>query len=90
MIILRHPSKKGRGLHKGVWAVVLLAGSLALGVIGCGPPTENVLVGADGTAIRLAQITEIKDNANMTDEEKWQAVRDLGITDENLIDILLK
>jgi hypothetical protein len=88
MMSWRDVSKTGR--RGGRWAAALLAGCLALGWIGCGPPTENVLIGADGTAIRLAQIYEIRDNADMSDEDKWQAMRDLGITDENLIDLLLQ
>jgi hypothetical protein len=88
MMAWRYVSITGR--RGARWAATLLAGCLALGWIGCGPPTENVLIGADGTSIRLTQIIAIRDNTEMSDSEKRQALLDLGITDEALIDIFLQ
>ncbi len=74
----------GRGLG---WAglVLCLAGFLP----GCHPPAQNVIVGANGP-IRLEAITRILDDPDLTEDEKRQDLRDLGITDEELIDVLIR
>ncbi|HSW45049.1 MAG TPA: hypothetical protein VLM89_05715 [Phycisphaerae bacterium] len=79
-----------KGQRRLSWAGGLLAGLLALGFTGCGPPVANVLVGANGESIRLSTVDAIYLNPELTPEEKRQALRDLGITDESLIDVLLQ
>jgi CO/xanthine dehydrogenase FAD-binding subunit len=74
----------------------LSAGSLVLSLaavlttaIGCQPAYRNALIGADGTPIRLEAVQAILGNGQLTEDEKRQALRDIGITDEALIDVLL-
>ena len=63
---------------------------LAMLVGACGPPTENVLSDATGQSIRLEGIDRILSNNNLTEEEKREQLRGLGITDEDLIDALIQ
>jgi len=60
---------------------------------GCGRPPStdfpNRLVGADGQEITLDDITAITDDPDLSTDEKRQALRDLGIEDEQLIDVFL-
>jgi len=69
--------------------VLSVAAVLATATIGCQPAYRNALVGADGKPIRLASVQAILQNSQLTEEEKRQALRDIGIADEELIDILL-
>ena len=83
---------------KGLWggrsyagaAVALISGIMTLWIAGCGVPTENVLVDCEGNSIRITALDQIYNNEDMTDEEKRQALRDMCITDEALIDLLLQ
>jgi len=66
---------------------------MVLGVIGTGcgsPPFNDVLVGPNGEQIRTDPIKRIFNNPDLTEEEQRQALRDLGITDEGLIDLLVR
>ena len=72
-----------------VWRVSACAGLLALATGGC-PPTENVVTDANGQSIRLTAIDRIVTNEDATDEQKRQGLRDLGITDEALIELLVR
>ncbi len=76
-----------RGRRNGRLAGVILAG--CVGLCGCQPPFNDVLEGANGVQIRLTAVDKILNNPDLTEEEKRQALRDLGITDEDLIDALL-
>ncbi|MCK4660785.1 MAG: hypothetical protein KAV82_14795 [Phycisphaerae bacterium] len=49
----------------------------------------EALVGADGQDVVLSDVVEIVDNANLDEEAKREAIRELGIEDEDLIDALL-
>ena len=83
---------------KGVWRLSrrkwrdrvagagLLAG-LLVGLIGCGPPTENVVVDQNGNSIRLTDVKPIV-TGNLTDDEKREALRQMGLSDA-LIDVVL-
>jgi len=64
----------------------LLAG-LLVGLIGCGPPTENVVVDQNGNSIRLTDVKPIV-TGNLTDDEKREALRQMGLSDA-LIDVVL-
>jgi len=69
--------------------VVLLAG-----LAGCGSGATittfpNQLVGTDGQLIVLDDVETIVNDTDLTDDEKREHLRELGIEDEELIDILL-
>ncbi len=70
-----------------VW-VALLAG---LSGCGSGAPTSfpNQLLDAQGQPILLDDIEVIVNNNELTEDEKRDQLRDLGIKDEELIDALL-
>jgi len=68
----------------------VLTGAWVLGTPGCGPPTENALLDANGTPIRLTAISRITDDDELTDSEKREKLRELGIQNEALIELLLK
>jgi hypothetical protein len=69
--------------------IVWLAGLAAVAMMGCQPPLPDVLVDENGNTIRLSSITPVLANDDLSDDQKRQALRDLGITDEELIDALL-
>lgn len=60
---------------------------------GCGVvvPADfaNRLIGADGELIVAEDVDAIVADPNLTDEEKRDALRDLGVEDEELINALL-
>jgi hypothetical protein len=65
-----------------------------LSVIVCPPPylqdgNDIVLTDEEGNQIRLVQIERIVNDDDLTEEEKRQALEDLGITDDDLIDLLI-
>ena len=71
-----------------VFAMLL---SIAAG--GCGTLSEtefaNRLVGAEGQLILLDELQEIADDSELSDDEKRELFRELGIQDEKLIEALL-
>lgn len=69
--------------------VGLLAGAWVLGSPGCGPPI-GTLVDANGNPIRLTAITRITADNALTDSEKRERLRALGIYDEALIELLIQ
>jgi hypothetical protein len=56
---------------------------------GC-PPTENVLTDPAGQSIRLTAIDRITSDPDLTEEQKRQGLRALGVTDQLLIDLLIR
>lgn len=59
---------------------------------GCGSSVQeyaNRLIGADGQVFTVEDLEAISGDPNLSDDEKRQAFRDLGIEDEKLIDALL-
>lgn len=60
---------------------------------GCGAQSSlnfpNRLVGAEGRMIVLDDIVNVVEDNDLTDEEKRQQLRELGIEDEKLIEALL-
>jgi hypothetical protein len=49
----------------------------------------NRLIGAEGQLFTVEELEDIATDDDLTDDEKRQAFRDLGIEDEELIDALL-
>ena len=68
--------------------IVLLAG---LAGCGSGVPTTftNQLLDTEGQSIYMDDIEAIVSNPDLNDDEKRTQLRELGIEDEELIDILL-
>lgn len=66
-----------------------LAVGLAAFLPGCQPNIENVIEGENGT-IRLEEVAAILNDTSLDDAQRRQALRDLGITDEELIDGLIR
>ena len=85
--------KRGTRRHEGqIWLLTQVfrwAGILALAAAGCEAPVPNALVDGNGSQIRLSAITAILGDADLNEEQKRQALRDLGISDESLIDALI-
>jgi len=71
------------------WKVLACGGLFSVLAGGC-PPTENVLIDPSGQSIRLSTIDEIVSSTALSEQEKRQGLRNLGITDEQLIDLLLQ
>ncbi|HRX85296.1 MAG TPA: hypothetical protein P5572_09790 [Phycisphaerae bacterium] len=75
-----------------LWLAALIIAP-ALG--GCGvfsarnPDFRNAETGEDGQIYVLDDLEAIANDTTLTDDEKRQAFRDLGIEDEDLIDALL-
>lgn len=73
-------------------AIVAISGVL-IGLCGCGsfePITfPRQLTGIDGQVITVEDLEAIANDPDLTDDEKRQDFRDLGIEDERLIDALL-
>jgi hypothetical protein len=85
-VLRRHSRWLGRSLGLVfVGLAFCVAGSLP----GCVSSYENELVGTNGT-IDLEDITSILNDTGMDTAQQRQALRDLGITDEDLIDSLLR
>jgi len=74
-------------------STMLLAGTLSCAaMIGCGNtpqvyPTQ--LLRADGSPIYVEDLQAIVDDNTLTDDEKAQRIRELGIEDEELIRAIL-
>jgi len=80
-----------RPMKMSRWIIsAVLAGPISLAGLGCQPPYSFVITGADDAAIRQSAIDSIVQDTTLTDDQKRQALRDLGITDENLIDVLIQ
>jgi len=73
--------------------VNLVAGAALIG--GCGvlsarnPDFKNAETGEDGQIYVLDDLEDIANDPDLTDDEKREAFRDLGIEDEDLITALL-
>lgn len=73
----------------------ILAAAVLAGAAGCGIFTtrqtnfSNLETGEDGQTYVLDDLRDIAQDAELTDDEKRQAFRDLGILDEDLITALL-
>ena len=71
----------------------ILRAVLLAGVAGCGSGAQtifpNQLLDADGQPIVLDDVETIVNDSDLTDDEKRQQLRELGIEDEEVIDALL-
>jgi hypothetical protein len=76
----------GWGLAWGLAGVVVCSTGLSLG---CQPPVPNEIVGVNGP-IHVDEITAILHDTSLDDTAKRHALRDLGITDEEFIDVLIR
>ena len=77
----------------GFFRTPVLALALAVCIIGSGcgsPPYNDVLLDAEGDPIRAEAVLNIINDPDLTEEEQRQALRDLGITDDQVIDLLLR
>ena len=72
-------------------AYLLLAASAAVSGCGFTVPTTypHSIIGADGQPIVFDDINKIVNDPDLSDDQKRQALRDLGLQDEILIDALL-
>jgi len=70
-------------------ALFALPSCLAAGCQSGAVEYANRLIGADGQLFSVEDLEAIANDRNLTDDEKRQAFRDLGIEDEELIDALL-
>jgi hypothetical protein len=78
------------GIRCGVGRLSFMA---LLAVAGCGAlgSTEfaNRLIGADGQEFVLEELEQIANDNSLSNDEKRERFRELGIEDEDLIDALL-
>ncbi len=94
MVIMWTPPTDSRGFRR-VRTLLRRTLGLAMAAVvfgGCGVAQTDFpqrLIGADGQLFTLDDLEAIANNARLTDEEKREAFRDLGIEDEELIDALL-
>lgn len=79
--------KRTNGIWTGIIALTLVA---AGSIIGCEGAYPNALRAADGTPIRIEEIVEILGQEELTEDEKKDLLRELGITDEMLLDYLFE
>lgn len=56
---------------------------------GCTPVYDQALIGADGQPVTNEQILEIVSDSSLTEDEQRDALRELGITDDQLIEVLI-
>ena len=77
-------------------AVLRLAGIVILLFVcgACGTPLDtqypNRSIGSGGQQFTLDELEDIANDTELSEEEKRQQFRDLGIEDEELIDALLQ
>jgi hypothetical protein len=55
----------------------------------CTPPYRYVLVDEEGEQVRVVMIRKIITDEDLTDDEKRELLRDVGLTDELFIDSLI-
>ena len=86
----RSATNTGVGRILSGLAGVIVAAGLVASVTGCQPPYLDALVSPTGQQIRADDIVSILNNTDLTEEEQRGSLRDLGITDERLIDALIR
>lgn len=72
------------------WVVIGLSAAVLGLVQGCSPVISNALVDADGQPIRLDAILEITTDSTLTEDQQRQELRELGITDPDVIEALVR
>jgi len=68
-------------------AGVLITGLCLVG--GCNSSFPDALRDTDGNILRAELLQDIRNNPDLTDEEKTQIFNDLGLTNPDVIDFLL-
>ena len=69
----------------------LLVGMFVAGVLSaCAPPLANTITGANGRPIQRSDLEAIIDDDDLSDDQKRTALMDLGLTDTDLIDLLIR
>jgi len=81
--------KYRRKLGKRVLVVLAGLALLSVGAL-CQPPYRYLLRDLDGQPIEITEVAEITSDPDLSEDEKRQALRDMGIEDELLIDLLLR
>ena len=81
--VFRRSSRRARGYGRALLAAVLA-------VAGCVPLSDNVLTNDGGEPIRLAEIAAIVSDDSLNEDQKRQALEDLGVTNEDLLDVFLR
>lgn len=73
-------------------ATIVLAGAACLGGCGASPQTDypNALRGPDGDVILFDDVSAVLTDDELTEDQKRQALRDLGLEDERLIEALIE
>ncbi len=69
-------------------AICAALGAAALA--GCEPPYDYVLRDNNGQPIRVEAVTDVLTDPDLTEQEQREALRALGIANENLIDVLIR
>lgn len=67
---------------------MLLAASLAAPA--CRAPYPSAILLTDGSELRLTLVESIRNDPDLNEDEKKQALRDLGVTDEEILNILVR
>jgi len=67
----------------GLWMIILAT------LPGCVVPLEGALKDANGATIYLDDANAIVNDPQLTEDQKRQGLQDLGITDPDIIDLLL-
>ena len=70
--------------------VAMLAFVLSTAISGCLMPPFDYVLTDDGQSIRLDVISVIVSDANLSEEQKKEELRNLGIDDQDLIDYLVR
>lgn len=68
-------------------AMVLIATIFV--VEGCTAPYPDAVLNSDGQSIRLSDIGQILSQTDLSEDQKKDALRALGITDEELLNVLV-
>jgi len=79
-------------MKRGAGILACLAAAVAAAMTcfgGCAATYPNVLRDGSGNEIRFSEISPILYSTSLTEDQKKEALRNLGITDEELINLLL-
>ena len=73
-----------RGLRSAVLAFLL-----STAISGCLMPPFNFVLTDDGQSVRMSTILSILSDSNLSEYQKEEELRNLGIVDEDLINLLI-
>jgi hypothetical protein len=72
------------------WFAAAAILSIGTCLYGCSPPYPNVLYDAEGQPVQLEEVDQIISDTELSEDEKRDALRNLGVTDESLIEALIR